>query len=164
MRGLRSHLTYANVISTLCLFLILAGGAAYAADTIGSSDIIDESILSQDLKNGEVKSDEVLDFGLSNQDVGVLYANVKGNGVVAESSGGVTATHLAQGQYEVDFGHDISACAYAGIVGNPTGDVPAPVGYVSASERPGNAEVMFVKTAGTSGQIKNQSFHMVVAC
>lgn len=31
MKRLRGKLTYANVISTLCLFLLLGGGAAYAA-------------------------------------------------------------------------------------------------------------------------------------
>ena len=31
MRSLRSKLTYANVISTLCLFMVLGGGAAVAA-------------------------------------------------------------------------------------------------------------------------------------
>jgi len=31
MKRLRAHLTYANAISTLCLFLLLGGGAAYAA-------------------------------------------------------------------------------------------------------------------------------------
>ena len=56
MRAIRSHLTYANVISSLCLVLILGGGAAYAADTIGSSDIINESIQSEDLKNSQVKA------------------------------------------------------------------------------------------------------------
>ena len=60
MRKLRAHLTYANVVSSLCLFLVLAGGAAYAANTIGSADIIDESILTQDVKNGEVR---VADIG-----------------------------------------------------------------------------------------------------
>src|SRR3954451_9492567 len=42
----------------LALFLVLAGGTAYAANvanTVGSSDIIDESILSQDVKDGEIK-------------------------------------------------------------------------------------------------------------
>jgi hypothetical protein len=33
MRGrIRAHLTYANVISTLCLFLVLSGGVVYAAN------------------------------------------------------------------------------------------------------------------------------------
>ncbi len=59
MRKLRSRLTYANVMSTLAVGLVVAGGTAYAANTIGSSDIIDESIQSQDVKNGEVKSTDV---------------------------------------------------------------------------------------------------------
>ncbi len=36
MRTLRSRLTYANVISTLCLFIVLGGGA-YAAIKVQSS-------------------------------------------------------------------------------------------------------------------------------
>src|SRR4029079_4729531 len=52
----RSRLTYANVASSLALFLAVATGGAYAANTVGSADIIDESLLSQDIKNGEVKN------------------------------------------------------------------------------------------------------------
>jgi hypothetical protein len=59
MRNLRGHITYANVVATLALVLVVAGGTAYAANTIGSSDIIDESILSEDVKNGEVKTADV---------------------------------------------------------------------------------------------------------
>lgn len=33
MSRLRGHLTYANVISTICLFLVLGGGAAFAVTT-----------------------------------------------------------------------------------------------------------------------------------
>ena len=39
MRNLRSHLTYANVVSTLALFAVLAGGGAYAASKIGGKDL-----------------------------------------------------------------------------------------------------------------------------
>ena len=31
---MRPRLTYANVVSSLALFLVLAGGAAYAANTV----------------------------------------------------------------------------------------------------------------------------------
>ena len=48
MGKFRPRLSYANVVSTLCLILVVGGGAAYAADTIGSEDII----------NGQVKSPE----------------------------------------------------------------------------------------------------------
>ncbi|HEX3735750.1 MAG TPA: hypothetical protein VHU86_11440 [Solirubrobacterales bacterium] len=34
MKTLRGKLTYANVVSTLCLFLLLGGGAAYAATEV----------------------------------------------------------------------------------------------------------------------------------
>ena len=56
---MRKHLTYANVMATLAVFIAL-GGTAYAVNTVGSSDVIDESLLSQDIKNGEVK---VADIG-----------------------------------------------------------------------------------------------------
>jgi hypothetical protein len=44
MKRFRPRLTYANVASTLCLFLVLGGGAAYAAtqlpkNTVGSAQI-----------------------------------------------------------------------------------------------------------------------------
>ena len=40
---LRSRLTYANVVATLALFFALGGGA-YAAATIGSAQVIDNSL------------------------------------------------------------------------------------------------------------------------
>ena len=40
MRNLRSRLTYADVMATLAFFIAVAGGTAYAANTIGSADII----------------------------------------------------------------------------------------------------------------------------
>lgn len=39
MQALRSKLTYANVISTLCLFLLLGGGAAVAANQVGPNSV-----------------------------------------------------------------------------------------------------------------------------
>jgi hypothetical protein len=51
---LRSHLTYANVISTLCLFLLLGGGTAVAltgSNTVFSDDIVDNQVYSADVRN-----------------------------------------------------------------------------------------------------------------
>ena len=69
MPGFRKHLTYANVTATLALVIALGGGAAYAANTIGSSDIIDESIQSVDLKNGQVRTADVVNDGLTGADI-----------------------------------------------------------------------------------------------
>ena len=55
-RQLRRRLTFANVCSFIALVVALGTGGAYAANTIGSDDIIDESIQSVDLKNGQVKT------------------------------------------------------------------------------------------------------------
>jgi hypothetical protein len=70
MRKLRSRLTYANVTATLALMIAVAGGTAYAADTIGSSDVIDNSLLSADLKNNQaVKSADVVNENLTGADI-----------------------------------------------------------------------------------------------
>jgi hypothetical protein len=39
MKRIRSKLTYANVISSLCLILLLGGGTAYAASTLGQESV-----------------------------------------------------------------------------------------------------------------------------
>jgi hypothetical protein len=52
MRRIRRHVTYANVISSLCLFLLLGGGTAVAlngANTVFSDDIVDHQVKPQDL-------------------------------------------------------------------------------------------------------------------
>ena len=49
MRILGSRLTYANVMATLAVFIAL-GSAAYAADTVGSADVIDDSLQSVDVR------------------------------------------------------------------------------------------------------------------
>jgi hypothetical protein len=58
MARIRPHLTYANVISTFCLFIVLGGGA-YAAGTIGSDDIKDNAVHSRHIKNGQVASTDL---------------------------------------------------------------------------------------------------------
>jgi hypothetical protein len=92
MSFFRRRLTYANVVASLALFIAIGTGGAYAANTIGSSDVIDESLLSQDIKNGEVKATEI---GL-NQVVGSRIADgtIKTDDI---ATGGVTSTDIATG-------------------------------------------------------------------
>ena len=54
MRRIRPHLTYANVISSLCLFLVLSGGTAVAlsgSNTVFSDDIVDDAVRTADVRN-----------------------------------------------------------------------------------------------------------------
>jgi type VI protein secretion system component Hcp len=50
---LRPHLTYANVVATLCLFILL-GGSAYAATKITGADVKDGSLTGADIKDGSL--------------------------------------------------------------------------------------------------------------
>jgi|SRR2546422_4086681 len=57
---------------------------AYAANTVGSSDIIDESILSQDIKNGEVKSVDIGTSAVINSKLApgsVTYSKIRSNSI-----------------------------------------------------------------------------------
>jgi hypothetical protein len=63
MRALRSKLTYANVISTLCLFMLLGGGA-YAAtqlpkNSVGSKQIKNNAITGQKIKKGSIDTSKL---------------------------------------------------------------------------------------------------------
>ena len=49
MRTIRSKLTYANLISTLCLFLLLGGATAFAAGKLAKN-----SVGTKQIKNGAV--------------------------------------------------------------------------------------------------------------
>ena len=63
MKRLATHLTYANVVSTLCLFVLLGGGA-WAATKIAKN-----SVGSKQIKDGQVKSRDVKDDSLTGADV-----------------------------------------------------------------------------------------------
>ena len=53
----------------LALFLVVAGGTAYAANTIGSSDIINGQVKSPDIGTGQVQSVDVRDDELTGADI-----------------------------------------------------------------------------------------------
>jgi hypothetical protein len=59
LKRLSSKLTYANVISTLCLFLLLGGGAAFAADklaknAVGAKQVKKNAITTTKIKNAAI--------------------------------------------------------------------------------------------------------------
>ena len=63
------HLNYANITATLAL-VVASSGTAYAAATIGSADVVDNSLKSIDLRDGvAVKSQDVADNGLTGADI-----------------------------------------------------------------------------------------------
>jgi hypothetical protein len=64
MKRLRGKLTYANVISTLCLFLVLGGGAAFATsmypkESIGPRALKKGAVTFAKIKDGAVKGSKI---------------------------------------------------------------------------------------------------------
>lgn len=58
-KTLRGKLTYANVVSTLCLFLLVGGGSAFAAtqlakNSVGSKQLKKNAVTTAKIKNGAV--------------------------------------------------------------------------------------------------------------
>jgi hypothetical protein len=50
LAGIRSRLTYANVMATIAVFIAL-GGVAWAAATINGRDVINESLTGRDIRD-----------------------------------------------------------------------------------------------------------------
>ena len=62
LRKLRARLTYANVMSTVAVFVAVGTGGAYAANTVFSTDIVDGQVKSADVKDQSLTTFDVSTF------------------------------------------------------------------------------------------------------
>ena len=53
-KRIRTRLNSAHVLATVALFAAVGTGGAYAANTIGGADVVDESLTDADIKNGSL--------------------------------------------------------------------------------------------------------------
>jgi hypothetical protein len=147
---------------------VVGGGLAAAdlqANSVGTSEIQTDGVQASEVANDSIDSGEIADFGLSNQDIGVLFAEVNANATLANSSGGVTVTRVGAvgaGNYEVDFGRNITACTSVTMLGGATTNVAG--GEVSSVDRSTNVEALFVDTNTSAGAAADLLFHAVVVC
>ncbi len=73
---LQSKLTYANVVSTLCLFLLLSGGAAYAVghlgkNSVGAKQLRKNSVTTAKIRKRAVTAGKVKDGTLTGKQINV---------------------------------------------------------------------------------------------
>lgn len=119
MKHLRSRLTYANVMATLAM-LVALGGTGYAAATIGSKQIINNSVKSIDVKNNTLG---LADFAASTRSsLRPRWALVDADGTVIAQSGGVTVTAVGSGDYYVDMGVNLTGRAISATKAWTAGD------------------------------------------
>jgi hypothetical protein len=96
LRKPRTHLTYANVVSTIALFLVVAGAGAFAA----THALKKNSVTSKSIKNGQVKTADLANKAVTTAKLGdgaVTTAKLGGGavGVGQLANEAVTTAKLA---------------------------------------------------------------------
>ena len=107
--NLRRHLTYANVISTLCLFLVLGGGAAFAATklakgSVGSEALKAEAVTKAKLHANSVNGKKVVNGSLTGSDIQSSTLGTVPKAGYAENAGHATNADTAANAEKLD-GH-----------------------------------------------------------
>ena len=126
MHRIRGKLTYANVISTLCLVLLVGGGTAYAAtemlpkNSVGTKQLAKEAVTPAKLSKASKKTltgpqGPKGDTGAKGDrgETGLTgaagsakaWAEISSTGVVVRSSPGLTVVHVEPGEYCVNPGN-----------------------------------------------------------
>jgi len=107
MRSIRQGLTYANVMSTLAVFLVLGGGAAFAAshlakNSVGAKQLKKNAVTTAKIKNGAVSTAKVASgaVGTDLLATGAVTADKLANGIVTNgklANNSVTTAKLSDG-------------------------------------------------------------------
>jgi hypothetical protein len=136
---LRGKLTYANVMSTLAVFLVVSGGAAYAASHLGKNSvgtkqlkknavttakIKNEAIATEKIKNGSVTNGKLADGSVGSTQ---LQANSVNGGNV--QAGSLTGSDINQSTLTSVRASNVTGVA---LSGSCKAEVPFPSG-VSAT-------------------------------
>jgi hypothetical protein len=90
LRKLRSRLTYANVASSVALFLAVSGGTAVAAATIGTNQIQRGAVTSSRLANNAVTGSKIRSGSITSTDIknGSLQTSDFANGALPQGPAG----------------------------------------------------------------------------
>jgi hypothetical protein len=112
VKQIRKRITYANVMSSIAVFLVLGGGAAYAAKKIGSNEIKGNSITTGKIKKEAVTAAKIKNSSVTTAKIAnnaVTTAKIANSAVstdkIADSAvtngklanGSVSASKLASG-------------------------------------------------------------------
>lgn len=180
----RPRLSYANVVSSLALFLALGGTSAYAVtslahNSVGSAQIRRGAVRSSEIKNGAVHLADLAKTttkslrgaqgpqgpagpaGAPGAAVTSYFAVVSGAGdfVRGNANGGGHFTN-GSGTYTVGFDRNVSNCAYSATLGgiDQTHQLP---GSITVFDDGGKVGVQIYDTAGNPA---DRPFHLIVAC
>jgi hypothetical protein len=130
MKRLRGHLTYANVVATLALFIAVGGGAAFAATKLAKNSVGSAQLKKNAVVTAKIKNKAVTGAKIDTAKLGTVPSAT--NATNSDKLGGVEASHyvtassvLASGQTEVGvFAASAPTGAYASAVFNFSPKLP----------------------------------------
>jgi hypothetical protein len=102
MRRIRDHMTYANVMATIAVFGVLAGGGAYAASKIGPSDIAKHAVHSRHINKKAVKTSKIGSGAVTGGKLGGGAVRAPNLGAITEVSKTVNIPGSNQDQARAD--------------------------------------------------------------
>jgi hypothetical protein len=139
MRRIRDHLTYANALATIAVFIVLGGGAIAAIQSKSGRSHPRWAVVST---HGNL---------------------VRGNGAVRAKQLFVSGGTL--GAYQVTFNRNVRHCGLIATIGrtNAANLNPDP-GEIGVAYRHGSRKSVFVKTRASNGDEADRSFHLAVLC
>jgi hypothetical protein len=145
MHRIRGNLSYSNIVSTICLVLLLGGGTAYASSalkngSVGTKQLAKEAVtpskLSKAAKSGMAGPKGATGAtgpagaagaqgpqgipgqpGSPGAPATTLFAQIREDGTINTSSVPVAVSHTTVGGYLVNFGRDVSHCVPEVILG-----------------------------------------------
>lgn len=154
----RPHLSYANVISTLALFLALSGGAAFAADKIQSDDIADgavkaaqlhqRAVISGKLAVGAVRRNQIAAGAVGSEQIAASAVSSRQIGDGAVGSKQIAPSSVAPSNLQVPL--YFPASPTGGSVPVPSGEpIPYPLANNRWTQNPGQINVIFGSATAT---------------
>ena len=180
MSRLHEHISYANVMATLAVFIAL-GGSAYAVaqlprNSVGAAQIKRNAVGTSELRNRTVRLGDIsvsARRSLRGADgapgpagpPGVTYHAAVNAGGTAVRGNATGFTHQGgSGLYTLAFGRDVSTCqataTLAAVQNGPTLEQPTP-GRVTVAASGAN---LVVSTFDVDGSVKDQPFNVIVVC
>ena len=150
----------------------LAGTTHFTADIVGyfvGHNHDDRYYTKTELDTRQWGSSNIADYrasnGLSNEDVGVLFAAVDAAlpPSVLRSSPTATVARISPGRYAVSFGRNITTCAYTATIGDLATGVEGP-GQIDVAPRNGDVNAVFVRTTDNNLTDTDLDFYLMVVC
>ena len=194
LRKLRPRITYANVVSTIALGLAIGGGTAYAAATIGTSniryhavtgskvatnavtaskvknsalsgsDVRDNSITSADIRNGTLAATDFAANQLPKGDKGDKGDPATSIFGVVNSAGGLTSQKNVTAISGTGPEYTITFAQDVSKCAAVTTLVGVPSGTVTAQPTAGNAQQITFATFGANDNPNARAFQFAVYC